>query len=173
MGGKVAMIAGLAAPDIVERLVVVDVAPIAYKPTLGSYVESMQAVDLAAVTRRAEVDKALAGAIPNAPERGFLLQNLLFEDDKPRWRINLDALGAEMPSISGFPSELPAASFAGPALFVAGGNSAYVAPEYEPKIRRLFPQAEIVRIPGIGHWVHAEAPQPFLAAVEPFLAKNG
>jgi esterase len=171
MGGKVAMIAALAAPDQVERLIAVDVAPVAYKPTLDAYVRAMRAVDLTAVTRRGDVDPLLAEAVPNAAERGFLLQNLLFEDGKPRWRINLPVLEREMPDIAGFPDALPAAAYPGPALFVAGGASSYIRPEHEASIHRLFPRAEIVRIPNVGHWVHAEAAEAFLAIVEPFLAQ--
>ena len=170
MGGKVAMVAALAAPDTVERLVVADVAPAIYPPTLAAYAHAMAAVDLAPVTRRGEVDAQLAAAIPNPAERAFLLQNLALEQGVARWRLNLAAIEPAMSEISGFPRELPGAAYGGPALFIAGGASSYVRPEHEPAIRVLFPAAEIVRLPGVGHWLHAEAPEKFLAVVAPFLA---
>jgi esterase len=55
-------------------------------------------------------------------------------------------------------------------LFVAGARSNYLQPEHEPGIRRLFPEARIIRIEGAGHWVHAEQPQAFLQTVIPFLS---
>ncbi|HKW55491.1 MAG TPA: alpha/beta hydrolase, partial [Stellaceae bacterium] len=64
-------------------------------------------------------------------------------------------------------------SFAGPALFVAGERSSYVRSEYQPAIKRLFPEAHIVRVPEAGHWLHAERPDAFLALVTPFLAGDG
>ena len=170
MGGKAAMTAALTAPDAVERLVVVDIAPVAYPLHHLDLVRAMRGLDLGAITRRGEADTALAAAIPDAAERGFLLQNLVLGDGPPRWRLNLAAIERELPALVGFPALPPGAVYAGPALFVAGARSGYLLPEHDPAIRRLFPAAEIIRIADAGHWLHAEQPAAFLAAVQPFLA---
>jgi esterase len=170
MGGKTAMLLALHHAAAVERLVVVDVAPVAYPPALAAYVRAMRAVDLAGVSRRAEVEAQLAGAITSPAERAFLLQNLVLENGQAHWRLNLPVLDRFMPEISGFPEPAAGVSFAGPALFVAGERSSYVRPEYRPAIERLFPQARIVGVPEAGHWLHAERPDAFLALVTPFLA---
>jgi esterase len=172
MGGKTAMLLALKQPEAVERLVIVDVAPVTYPPALAAYVRAMRAVDLAGVSRRAEVDAQLGGAIASPAERAFLLQNLVLESGQARWRLNLPVLDRFMPEISGFPEPAAGASFAGPALFIAGEHSTYVRPEYRPAIERLFPRARIVQVPGAGHWLHAERPDAFLALVMPFLAGN-
>jgi esterase len=169
MGGKAAMLLALNQADTVERLIIVDVAPVTYPPELAAYVRAMRAVDLAGVSRRAEVDAQLAGAIPNQAERAFLLQNLVLDGGQARWRLNLPVLDRFMPEISGFPESAAGAAFAGPALFVAGERSSYVRPEYQPAIERLFPKARIVQVPAAGHWLHAERPDAFLALVTPFL----
>jgi len=173
MGGKAAMLLALHHAEAVERLVVVDVAPIAYQPALAAYVRAMRAVDLAEVSRRAEVDAQLAGAVTSPAERAFLLQNLVLEGGRARWRLNLPVLERFMPDISGFPEPAAGVSFAGPALFVAGERSNYVRPEHRPAIERLFPNSRIARVPEAGHWLHAERPDAFLALVTPFLAGNG
>lgn len=173
MGGKTAMLLALHHAEAVERLVIVDVAPVTYPPVLAAYVRAMRAVDLAGVSRRAEVDAQLAGAITSQAERAFLLQNLVLDRGQARWRLNLPVLDRFMPGISGFPEPAADVSFAGPALFVAGEHSSYVRPEYRPAIERLFPRARIVQVPGAGHWLHAERPDAFLALVMPFLAGNG
>ncbi len=170
MGGKTAMLLALNHPTSVARLVVVDIAPVAHPPALAAYVRAMRAVDLAGVSRRAEVDRQLAGAIPDAAERAFLLQNLVFEDGQARWRLNLPVIERFLPEISGFPDLAAGLSFAGPTLFVAGERSGYVSPADEPAIKRLFPNAQIARVPGAGHWVHAERPDAFLGLVTSFLA---
>ena len=129
MGGKVAMLAALLYPSEIDRLVVVDIAPAANPPTLLAYVRAMRAVDLHGVTRRGEVDARLTGTIPNAAERAFLLQNLVFADGKASWRLNLEAIDHEFPQISGFP-ELPAGTaYQGPTLFIVGASSNYILPK--------------------------------------------
>lgn len=170
MGGKTAMMAALRDPDMVERLVVVDIAPVAYSLRHVSEVRAMRALDLAGIKRRGEADGLLAPAVPDAAERGFLLQNLVFEDARARWRLNLEAIEREMPVLVGFPPVPEGRTYDGPTLFIAGSRSDYLMPEHEPAVRRLFPDARIERIEGAGHWVQAEQPAAFLNAIEPFLA---
>ncbi len=170
MGGKIAMVMALLHPGEVDRLVIVDIAPAANPPNLLAYSRAMRAVDLSKVKRRAEVDVALAGAVPDPAERAFLLQNLVVDENGARWRLNLDAIERGFSQIVGFP-DLPAGTaYRGPALFVAGARSNYIQAEHVPGIRQLFPQARITRIEGAGHWVHAEQPQAFLQTVGPFLS---
>jgi pimeloyl-ACP methyl ester carboxylesterase len=171
MGGKAAMWLALTRPGLVERLVVVDIAPVSYRPTLQSHAAAMRAVPLRAGMRRAEADAALHEAIPDAGERAFLLQNLRFRaDGPPEWRLNLAAIEPAVPTISAFPDAPEGARYEGPVLFVSGERSDYVRPEHHGRILALFPRAAFVVVPGAGHWVHAEAPEPFLRALEPFLA---
>ena len=169
MGGKVAMTAALLYPELVEKLVVVDIAPVDNPPTLLAYVRAMREVDLTKVTRRSEVDAQLAPVIQDASERQFLVQNLATENGKLVWRLNLEAIERNFPDIIGFPEMRPGQVYAGPALFVAGRRSTYVKPEHAEPIRGLFPRAEVVRIPDAGHWVHAERPDAFIETVMPFL----
>jgi len=169
MGGKVAMTAALKHGAAVERLVVVDIAPVAYAASHLGYAQAMRELDLAAIKRRSDADAALAPAIPDAAERAFLLQNLVLEDGRARWRLNLEAIEREMPRLVDFPTMPPGRAYQGPALFIAGSLSDYLRPEYEPTIRGLFPNAEIANIDNAGHWVHAEQPTAFLAVVEGFL----
>ncbi len=170
MGGKVAMLMALLHPGEVDRLVVVDIAPAANPPTLLACVRAMRAVDLRGVRRRSEADLQLAEAVPDPAERAFLLQNLVIGEHATHWRLNLEAIERGFSQIVGFPDLPVGTAYPGPALFVAGARSNYIQPEHEPRIRRRFPQAQIMRIEGAGHWVHAEQPQAFLRAVAPFLS---
>jgi esterase len=156
-------------PEAVERIVVVDIAPIAYPVAFRFYVQAMRGLDLGAVTRRREADAALTRSIPNTAERTFLLQSLIFTEGAPHWQLNLTALEATLPTISGFPDFPDGAHYDGSALFIGGGRSPALAPAYEPAVKALFPRAEIARIGDAGHWLHAEQPEAFLALVEPFL----
>ena len=128
MGGKVAMLAALSDPGSVERLVVADIAPVAYLPHHLGLVHAMRGLDFAGIKRRAEADAALASTVPDPAERGFLLQNLVFDNGAPRWRINLDAIEREMPVLVGFPPIPPGTVYEGKALFIGGGRSDYLRP---------------------------------------------
>ncbi|NDU99533.1 alpha/beta fold hydrolase [Pseudoroseicyclus tamaricis] len=162
MGGKAAMVLALTRPELVRRLVVVDIAPVAYSHTQSHVIEAARQVDLATVQSRAEAQEAL-GLDP--VEASFLLQSL---DMKARaWRLNLDVLEREMGRITGFPEV--GGRFEGPAFFLSGGESSYVQPEHRERIKALFPEARIPKIPGAGHWVHADNPREVEAAVRAFL----
>jgi esterase len=171
MGGKVAMMAALQHPGTVERLIVADIAPVSYPMRHLGEVEAMRRLDLTGIQRRSQADVALASAIPDAAERAFLLQNLIFDNGGARWRLNLEAIEQQMPALVDFP-EIPAGrTYDGPALFLAGGRSDYVQTAYEAAIRRFFPNAEIARIVKAGHWLHAEQPAEFLAIIKRFLRR--
>jgi esterase len=171
LGGKVAMRLALIRSDLIGRLVVVDVAPVAYTHSFAPFVAAMREIDLAALERRADADLALARTIGDPAVRSFLLQNLVKTDNGFVWRVNLKALAANMPELLGFPAPDDEAAYQGPTLFVAGGRSPYIQVEHRPRIMRLFPAAEHGVIEGAGHWVHAERPAEFLTAVRRFLAQ--
>ena len=119
MGGKAAMMMALAHGEEVERLVVVDIAPVAYPPRHLAYARAMRALDLGRVARRSEADALLAAAVPDMAERAFLLQNLVFGDAHPSWRLNLAAIEREMPVLAGFPAIPSGIAYRGAALFIA------------------------------------------------------
>jgi esterase len=167
MGGKVAMILALTRPDLVDKLIVADIAPVPYGHTQMPLIDAMRALDLGAVTRRSDADKALMAAIADPGTRAFLIQSLSIAENDVRWKLNLDTLAAEMDKILSFPQV--AGSHEGDALFVTGGKSDYVQLGHRPAIRALFPAAEFETIPGAGHWLHAEQPKPFVDVVTRFL----
>lgn len=167
MGGKAAMLLALTAPERIGRLIVADIAPIAYSHSQQPLVEAMAALDLSPLDRRSAADAALAPAVPDPGVRAFLLQNLRFDAGGARWSLNLAALGAAMPEIMGFPEM--STRFAGPTLFLSGGASDYVPASAKPTITARFPEAVFEAIPGAGHWLHADAPGPFVAALTAFL----
>ena len=165
MGGKAAMVLALSRPDLVRKLVVADIAPVAYGHTQTGMIDAMRAVDLSGITKRSDADIDLAKSVADQGIRAFLLQSL--DVQNKRWRLNLDVLAAEMDKIIGFPQV--SGSFEGPALFLSGATSDYVLPEHRPQIKSTFPNARFAKIPGAGHWLHAEKPREFEAAVRAYL----
>lgn len=168
MGGKAAMVMALRQPELVERLVVVDIAPVSYEAErLMPYVEAMRRLELSALGSRKEADAALARSVGEPGIRNFLLTNLVRGDQGLGWSLNLDAIARAMADLADFPDI--DGQYDGPALFLAGGRSPYVPEQVEGAITALFPKAEIRRIPEAGHWVHAEAPQAFIKELKRFL----
>jgi len=165
MGGKAAMVLAVEYATAVNSLVVGDIAPVAYGHTQIHLIEAMRELQLEGIESRSDADQKLAGRVADPATRAFLLQSL---DIKAReWRLNHEVLATEMDRIIGFP-ELDG-QFTGASLFLSGSLSDYVKPEHRGAILALFPQARFARLKGAGHWLHAEKPRDFEAAVRSFL----
>jgi pimeloyl-ACP methyl ester carboxylesterase len=177
LGGKVAMVLALRHPELVERLCVVDVSPVAYDhlTEFEEYVAAMRALDLGSLTQRSDADAALATAVPDATVRGFLLQNLRRDGDRWRWQANLDVLGAALPEIGGWPESRLAglAPYGGAVLWVAGARSDYIRSEYAGAMDHWFPGNRKVTVKDAGHWVHSEQPEVFLEVLRRFVEGRG
>ena len=168
MGGKAAMMLALTRPELVRRLLVADIAPVAYQHSQSHLIAAMRALPLAELDSRSAADAALAQAVSDPGVRAFLLQSLDLRAQPPRWRLNLDVLEREMDRITGWPE--PDGQYTGPVLFLSGAKSDYVRPEHRSGIKALFPNAKFAKLPGAGHWLHAEAPRPFEASARMWFA---
>ena len=167
MGGKAAMQLALTRPELIRRLVVADIAPVAYDHDQTRHTRAMAALDLTTITTRAGADAALAAGVEDPALRAFFLQSLDLRQRPPQWKLNLGVLESEMSKIVGWPGIT--GRFDGPALFLTGAKSQYVRPEHRETIRSLFPKARFAKIPGAGHWLHAEKPREFEETVRVFL----
>jgi len=165
MGGKAAMVLAVTQPDLVSRLVVADIAPVAYSHSQIQFIEAMRQVDLSRVTRRSDAAAQLAAQGVDPALQAFLTQSL--DVAEQRWRLNLDTLSAEMPKILGFPQIT--GYYPGPTLILSGADSDYVGPGHRPAIKALFPAARFAKIKDAGHWLHADQPRAFEAALRAFL----
>ncbi|MBV0911335.1 alpha/beta fold hydrolase [Anianabacter salinae] len=165
MGGKAAMVLALMQPSLLGKLVVADIAPMAYGHSQMQYIDAMRAVDLSGIERRSDGEALLAPHVADKGLRAFFLQSL--DAAQKRWKLNLDVLAADMDRITGWP-DTPG-TFDGPALFLTGADSDYVPRSARDQVRAQFPDARFASIPGAGHWLHAEKPRDFEAAVRVFL----
>lgn len=168
MGGKVAMKFATKYPEMLEKLVVVDIAPRYYKPHHEDVLAAFHSVDLEKMTNRNEADQAMAKHIPELDTRQFLLKNLYRDENgKFAWRINLPVLTREIGQVG---EELdPSVKIDVPTLFVKGGNSRYISDQDQVQISDQFSDSRIITINNAGHWVQAEQPATFAEAVNHFL----
>jgi pimeloyl-ACP methyl ester carboxylesterase len=172
MGGKAAMTLALTAPSHLARLVIVDIAPLAYADQHTLIIDAMLALPLGEIQRRQQAEQALAAAVTDPAIRMFLLQNLQFDNDRARWRLNLPALRRAMPALIGALPVSENAKFDGPVHFIRGGGSDRVRDVDLPRCRRFFPDLHVHTVAGAGHWPHAEAPAAFAACLEQALASS-
>jgi len=169
MGGKAAMVLALGCPERVRKLVVADIAPVAYSHDQNDKIAAMQAVDLTKVARRRDAEDQLLSTIPDPQLRAFLLQSLSLTGNIPQWKLNLETLARDMPKILSFPKMTQ--HFDAPVLFLRGDRSDYLRDNALGPIRKLFPTACIETIANAGHWLHAEQPRAFEDALRRFLGE--
>ena len=163
MGGKTAMALALLHPESIDRLIVADVAPVAYADTLTPIAEAMRSVDVFAAASRTEVQRRLQDLLPDPSVAGFLAQNLITRNDHFDWRINLGVISVEMSRLSAFPEALRECCFRRRVTVIAGADSAYVAKRDGSDFAPMFPNVAVQVIEGAGHWLHADQPDQFIA----------
>ncbi len=166
MGGKLGMVFAANWPERLHSLMVVDIAPRDYPPLHDYIFDALRAVDFREVDSRKDVEAELAEYVPEPPVRQFLLTNLVRRQGRLGWKLNLETLYANYDALNAMPAL--AHPFAGPALFIRGGNSDYVRESDREPIHRHFPAACIKTFPNVHHWPHIEAPVAFLRTVIDF-----
>lgn len=189
LGGKIAMACALLHPERIAAVVSVDMAPFRYEMGAEGWkgvrhiVAAAASVPLEEMRSRADVDAFLKPLIADFTTRAFVLQSIVVDTTTDangervqtvRWRCNLPALAAALPSMAEFDPRLPSgaapAPFKGPALFVGGGRSSYLTKHQQPAVLHYFPRATNATVDA-GHWVHVEKPAEFVAIVQPWLEK--
>jgi esterase len=170
MGGKVAMQFAFDNPERVDKLVVVDIAPKAYKPSQRNLLQALREIDLSRYNSFGDVDTALAGKITDRAVRQFVLKNLARgEHGRLRWKLHLEAIYQNYDKL--LPELVPQRVFPKPTLFIRGGRSSYIEDNDTELIRQFFTQAEIVTLSKADHWVHIDAPDEFFQKVHNFLSR--
>ena len=168
MGGKVAMQFALTYPDLVDRLVIVDIAPRVYPSGHDDVFAGLFACNPSTIRSRQEADAALAPYLPDLALRQFLLKNLERDETGTfKWRLNLEAIHRNYAEM--LKTFTPIGKFHKPTLFIRGANSGYIRDQDFVTIKEIFPAVQLTTIPNTGHWVHAEAPQEFARIVMDFL----
>jgi len=158
LGGKVAMYLSHINPLIIDKLIILDIAPVAYSPRHQNVIKGLTAVDLLAITSRKDAVTRLSKFVTDAGTQGFLLKSL-YQDESGQWqwRFNLNQLIADYDHISQWPLSEKVV-YNGKVLFIKGQHSDYITSDHQAVILRQFPKAE-AKIVSAGHWLHAEKPQ--------------
>lgn len=167
MGGKTAMLLSLTYPELVNKLVIVDISPRAYEPGHNEIFDALCSLDVTQLKSRSEADKLIADKIPEVGIRAFVLKNLARAEQGFSWKMNLTVLNEQYGNlIGGITSDNP---YTGPCLFIKGANSDYIQKQDQALINGLFPNAKAKIIDGAGHWPHSEKSTVFFKILMKFL----
>lgn len=168
MGGKIAMLLATMHPELVDKLIVVDIGPKFYPQHHQDILAGLNAVDFSKKPSRSDVEEVLEKFVPDFGTRQFLMKNLFWQEPgQLAFRFNLAVFNVKMDEI-GIP--LPENSiFEKPTLFIRGGNSKYILDSDFETIKQHFPDSNIETTPNAGHWLHAENPADFYQKVTSFL----
>ncbi|WP_202303791.1 esterase [Dryocola clanedunensis] len=163
MGGKVAMALTSIAPERIDKLVLIDIAPVDYHVRRHDEIfAAINAVSEAGIKTRSQAAALMREHIKEEGVIQFLLKS--FADGA--WKFNVPVLWNEYEQIVGWQT-LPAWDH--PALFIRGGDSPYVDESHREALLAQFPKARAHVIAGAGHWVHAEKPDAVLRAIHRFI----
>ncbi|WP_044209003.1 alpha/beta fold hydrolase [Flammeovirga sp. OC4] len=168
MGGKTVMQFAANYPEMVSRMIVVDISPRFYPVHHQTILEGLNALPIDSIKTRGEADKLLAEYIPNFGERSFLLKNIYRKKEGGfAWRVNLPVITAKIEEVG--KALAMTHSIEVPTLFIGGTNSNYIQQADQEEINEKFASVSVEMIEGAGHWVHAEKPQELLLAINSFI----
>lgn len=164
MGGKIAMQLANSAGERLEQLVVLDMAPFAYKESHHDQVfKALFAVQNAQIESRQQAMQIMREYLSEEMVIQFLMKSF----NKGQWLFNVEALFNHYPDIIDWDVIQP---WQKEALFIRGGKSAYISKnEHFSAIQQQFPHAKIAVIEDAGHWLHAEKTQQVIDEMNKYL----
>jgi pimeloyl-ACP methyl ester carboxylesterase len=164
LGGKTVMELAVKHSELVEKLIVVDIAPKAYPVHHDLIIEGLNKLNFNEIKSRAQADQLLAQEVKEQSVRQFLLKSLYWKEKKRlAFRFNLYAIASHIKEVGR--SLAHGTAYSKACLFVDGADSSYINEEDEDLILIHFPNAEIITINDAGHWVHAQQPKQFYETI--------
>jgi len=172
MGGKTAMFFAEKFPEMVKKLIVVDIAPFTYSAKFATSHEhilnSLSKLNLEICETRIEIENQLSEYIEEESLRKFLLKNIgRNADNSFYWIMNLSVLKNSLPDIlQGLETQN---KINVPTLFIKGEKSHHIEMSDFEKIKSIFTNAKFEIIKNAGHWLHAEQPEAFLNRLNTYI----
>jgi len=161
LGGKIAMKFAFTHPELIEKIIVADIAPKKYNTDFHkNLLLKLSALELLDFTSRSNLENKLSESIEDITIRSFLLKNLFRNENKKfSWRFNIKGLLNQLTNIQ---EDSFVKGFCDvPTYFIRGEKSNYITDEDIMKIKKHFTQYTVATIDNAGHWLHAENPAAF------------
>lgn len=169
LGGKVAMWIAYLLPSLIDKLIILDIAPCAYEPRHQEVIKGLQSVPLDTIESRKQAQQYIAKFIKEPSTQAFLLKSLFEQDEGWQWRFNLHVLVRDYALLSDWTLG-DKIVFDEEVLFIKGEHSDYLLAEHQSAIKAQFPKAT-AKLVSAGHWLHAEKPQVVNSLITKHLLK--
>ncbi|MBT7695350.1 MAG: alpha/beta fold hydrolase, partial [Cryomorphaceae bacterium] len=143
MGGNIGMLFAQKYPELLEKIIIVDIIPKQYKPQHETILNGLKSIDFNKIKSRKNVDTHLSKYISDERVRQFLLKNLYWVDKESLGlKLNIEVLIEFKDRLS---IELKKGiNFDKPSLFLYGDSSTYVDESDFPMLYSNFSNIEII-----------------------------
>src|SRR5450759_445730 len=183
MGGKTAISFALRWPEMLEGLLIADISPFSNETARDSVysqhytiLDAILTFELNKISTRDEAEKALSEKITSEKVRGLILKNLQRTNDNTfSWKLNAGSLLKNLDKImegvehkTDFSQQITGF----PVIFLKGGESDYIPSGDFRDIQNVFPAAEIIEVPGAGHWIQADKPDEVVKYLKRLLGNS-
>ena len=162
------MLFSLIYPDLVEKLIVVDILPVSYNKSYDLIFDSLLSINLKQIKSRNEFNLHLKKYFDDHGFILFLSKNLKRSlDGSFEYKSNIKVLQKTYSNVTSsiyFHKE-----YKKEVLFIKGENSDYINSKDLIRIRNHFSNSKFCEISNAGHWVHAENPNDLYDEIINFL----
>ena len=168
VGGKVAMQFATNYPNLVEKLMIVDIAPRRYKSRYERIFVGLELLMRTAPQSRLEADQLMTPYSESKALRQFLLRNLFYNQNRNlEFSMNVKVLKQQISKLLG-PPDL-SGCYSGKSWFVWGEFSDYFQENDRQLIQSFFPNAKMFFVSDANHWVHVDNRKEFAQIVNGFI----
>jgi pimeloyl-ACP methyl ester carboxylesterase len=173
MGGKIAMHTALTNSNVVEKAIIIDIAPVKYLDSnKDEFISAFKNLNISGVESISDIKNRVEILTSNPIIQNFILKNIQFKSNKKaEWKPNVDYILKNLSKIQDFPTA-ENKIFNKPILFVGGEDSEYFQEKYFPKINEYFPNNTIQIFENAGHWLHVENSTMLINSIQEFLGKS-
>jgi pimeloyl-ACP methyl ester carboxylesterase len=168
MGGKVSMHIAVNEPWLLEKLIVVDIAPKVYPRQHDLVLKAIDSLNLNLVKSRNEAEAHFNQFGLDASVKQFLLKNLYWETpEQLNWKFNKSVILSQYDEVRANTVHNTVSYI--PTLFIRGEKSHYISDHDILDMNEIFPLMQLETIANAGHWVHAENQKDFLHTIFNFI----
>ncbi len=167
MGGKTAMKFTQMNPEMVDKMVVVDITPFQYRGGHEHIIKALDELEINMASDRSILEENLMAKIPDEKISRFLLKNIRRNKEGGfSWKMNFPILRDHYDRIL---EDLALHQIDTPTLFVKGDRSDYILPENIDSLKEIFSNVKFETIVDAGHWIHTDQPDSLLKVIIDFL----